>query len=218
VVGAGKWKMNCAASTTGLITNGSGGYLNANGGIGMNFINAGMLPQQSVPIDYSTAASSMFISAPVSVADINNASNSYTDGAGNPVMANPNLPAVTQAQCESIKCGATQGDEATLFACSQSFGAGVWDLCGDARCAPYRGASCPTMSPTPTPLAVQFPNQPLTPASLTAPIPDITTQLPGMGQPQQVGPDALCSFSQWVNNNPLLACAALVGVFMLVKK
>lgn len=183
----------------------------------MNFINAGMLPQQSVPINYSTAAASGFISAPVSVADINNATNTYTDAGGNPVMANPNLPAVTQAQCESIKCGATHADAMTQYACSQSFGAGVWDLCGDSRCAPYRGASCPTTSATPPTLAVQFPTQPLTPASLTTPIPDITTQIPGVAQTQQVGPDAMCMFSQWVNNNPLLACAALVGVFMLVK-
>jgi hypothetical protein len=158
----------------------------------------------------------------VAISDINDASNSYMNAAGNPVMANPNLPSVTEDQCNSIKCGVPNASTVPLTilaACSNAYGAGNWDLCTDARCAPYRGASCSSSAPTSvTPLATQFPNQPLTPASLTTPAPDITaSQNWGVAPQQQMGPSATCLVASWINDNAFLACALLVGAAFMVK-
>lgn len=228
--------MNCA-NTTGLITNGSGGYLNAfNRGTGnMNFINVGNGNEMAaintpnvIGMDSAVNQWGAPINAPsnvvaggagVSVSDINAASGSYMDPSGQtPVYGNPNLPAVSEDLCNAIKCGAQSADDATKFACSKSFGAGVWDLCGDARCLPYRNASCGGATP-PTSASLN-PMQPLTPASLMTPIPNISggnlsAQLNSAYG--DVGPGVMCSASQWVNNNPLLAVAVLGGLFLLLK-
>jgi hypothetical protein len=194
-------------NSTGLVTNGSGGYLNSGGNnrAGMmqstGFISTGSFPQEGLPPTASVAALSPFVSNPVSVSDITSASNSFTDGTGTPVYANPGLPPVTEELCNAIKCGAnTTADTMTKFACSLSYGAGNWDTC------------LPQNTATPTPLAVQFPNQPLTPQSLTAPVPDITG-----GQNWGVAPAVpqnTCGTS-WISDNPLLAVGALAALFIL---
>jgi hypothetical protein len=237
---------NSCNGTTGLVTNGAGGYLNAMGGgmpatttymiqNGNQFIGEGasgayggvgnppMLTPPPSPLQMPSAFT------PVSVSDINSASNSFTDGGGNPVFANPNLPAVTEDECNAIKCGApgASTDPMAVYACSQSYGAGVWDLCTDARCAPYRGSAChaamPVVSaPVPStgitaPLATQFPNQPLTPNSLTTPLPDVTGGQAWGVAPAPVGPSVECMAAQRINANPLVACAALGALFFLIK-
>lgn len=177
------------------------------------FVSTGSFPQEGMPPTQSVAALSPFVSNPVSVSDINNATNSFTDGTGTPVYANPNLPSVTQDQCNAIKCGGA-ADTMTKFACSLSFGAGNWDVCSD-QCAPYRPAGTPcggASGPTPNTLASQFPGQPLTPSTLTTPIPDITGgQAWGVGAAPQV---PTCG-TQWISDNPVLAVGALALLFVL---
>jgi hypothetical protein len=221
--------MSCNG-TTGLVTNGNGGYLNAGGNMPALVSPTGTtyMMQGNYATGEGYEGGNVLLPQgppPVTVADINNASNSFTDAGGNPVYANPNLPAVTEDQCNAIKCGASpNNDPATVYACSQSYGAGVWDLCTDARCAPYRGSSCnsatPVVSaPTTVPTyASQFPSQPLTPTSLTTPLPDVTGGQNWGVAPAPVGPDMACTVAQWINNNPLIACAMLGALVFLVKK
>lgn len=151
--------------------------------------------------------------------DINNASNSYMDPSGvTPVFANPSLSSVSEDLCNAIKCGAQSADDLTKYACTQSFGAGVWDRCGDPRCAPYRGTSCGYTAPTPA-ASIATAVAPPSFTTLTAPVPDITAPPTAQeAQTTQMGPDMLCSFSQWVNNNSLLAGALVVGLFLMVKR
>lgn len=209
--------MTCSGST-GLITNGSGGYANGSNQMASmmqstGFISTGSFPQQGLPPTQSQAAVSPFISTPVSISDINNATNSFTDGGGNPVLANPNLPSVTLDQCNAIKCNINlNADVNTKIACSQSFGAGNWDPCS-SQCAPYRPANYPCGGggnpQTPQTLATQFPSQPLTPQTLVTPFPDITAnQNWGVAPPMR----STCN-TQWISDNPLLALAALGAVF-----
>ncbi len=184
----------------GLPTNGRGGYATEGRGAwgngnenGMNFINAGL-----------------------TTGDINSASNSYMDPSGvMPVYGAPGLPSVSQDLCNAIKCGATSADLATKLACSNTYGAGVWDLCTDPACAPYRGTSCAMPSvPTITQQPQTTPaGSGLTPAALTPAFPVIT----GPPSPLIVTqPDFLCMFNSWVSANPVIASLAAVGVFMLV--
>ncbi len=184
----------------GTPTNGRGGWategtgLWGNGNGNMNFINSA--------------------NAGVTIDDLNSASNSSMDPSGaTPVYGAPGLPAVSEDLCNRIKCGATDADLPTKLACSNAYGAGVWALCTDPRCAPYKGSSC-LFSPIPSVTAQEQTAPGLTQQNLTPSFPVITGTPSPLMVPEPAS--ALCGFNSWVASNPCVASLAALGVFMLI--
>jgi len=126
---------------------------------------------------------------------------------------------ITKELCDSIKCGApgTAGaDLMTKFACSETFGAGVWDLCLDSQCAPYRAGACST----PTTQAVMNPTQPITQHSLVTPFPTISggNLSVALSRDNANAPVTTCNpAAQWIAGNPLYALVALAALFVALK-
>lgn len=144
------------------------------------------------------------------------------------IIADPANTPATRADCLPYACFADGGSNTGARAWCAYYGFMDSYNCQNPACAPYRsqiqtpgcGGSAPAPAPFPsvppvymTPqIASQSPDsRTLSPSSLLRPLPQIVPQ------PRTPAPQHMCGGpTGWIGQNPLLAVAGLVGLYLLL--
>jgi len=126
------------------------------------------------------------------------------------------MRSIDEQYCADIKCGRITQAEAgleDLYDCSVAYGPGVGGDCGIVH-AP---AALPIPTMIPAPLTPAERGQPLTPQTLTQPLPDITQAFVDIER-EQSQPSLFCSINRFVGDNPLIAILGLGLTFLVFRR